>query len=178
MDRSASKKPSSSTRSRGTVTSSSRPNIRAAYSAWCCESPRLLMSNKMPGIPSWTDPAWANCSPSCVFPIPVDPTTTVSVPGSNPPPSITSSCPIPVESRVFTFAISHHSSSRTSSRLQPQASGLEDICHDPAVHHKCLARDVTSRVTGQQQGRTRDLFRLAPTAHCRAAGRRRLAVPG
>ena len=41
------------------------------------------------GLPA-PSPAWANCRPSCVLPMPVEPTTTVSVPGSSPPPSSSS----------------------------------------------------------------------------------------
>ena len=59
------------------------------------------MSKRMPGRPSCRRPAWANWSPNWVLPIPVDPTTTASVPGRSPPPRSSSSPSTPVVNRVF-----------------------------------------------------------------------------
>src|SRR5256712_3050971 len=60
------------------------------------------MSKKMPGAPSASTPAWAKVRPRCVLPIPVAPYTTQSVPGSKPPPSISSSRCRPVVTRAVT----------------------------------------------------------------------------
>src|SRR6266700_7062022 len=60
------------------------------------------MSKRMPGAPSASTPAWAKVRPRCVLPIPVAPYTTQSVPGSKPPPSISSSRCRPVVTRAVT----------------------------------------------------------------------------
>src|SRR3989304_2315785 len=78
---------------------------RCAYS-WCCwGSPRPFMAETRPGAPSALRPWWAKVSPRWVLPMPVAPYTTASVPGSSPPPSISSSFPIAVETREVTSAI-------------------------------------------------------------------------
>src|SRR5262245_58092887 len=58
------------------------------------------MSTRSPGTPSATRPWCAKVSPRWVFPIPVAPYTTVSVPGKSPPPSIVSKRGKPVETRA------------------------------------------------------------------------------
>src|SRR3972149_3160790 len=82
-----------------------QPKRRWAYSWCCCESPRPFMSKTRPGALSALRPWWAKMSPRGVFPMPVAPYTPASVPGSSPPPSISSSFPIAVETREVTSAI-------------------------------------------------------------------------